>query len=66
MIPTAQECYPERRIIFQQDLVGAQDIQNWFREWPKIKQITWPPKLPDLNVIENVWVKLKKEDTGNV
>ena len=62
-IPTVQERHPEGRIIFQQDnssVYRSQDIQNWFRGQPDIEQIIWPPKSPDLNVVENMWAKLKK------
>ena len=38
----------------------AQDIQTWFAGRPKIEVIPWPPKSPDLNVIEKTWIKLKE------
>ncbi|KAJ4451209.1 hypothetical protein ANN_02669 [Periplaneta americana] len=38
----------------------AASIQRWFQRRPEIKIINWPPKSPDLNVLEHIWAELKK------
>ena len=35
------------------------DVQRWLLERPEIEEIALPPVSPDLNVIENVWARLK-------
>ena len=33
---------------------------RWFARRPEIELISWPPKSPDLNVIDHMWAKLKE------
>ena len=35
-------------------------IQRWFARRPEIELIPWPPKSPDLNVVEHMGAKLKE------
>ena len=42
----------------------AKIVQDWLSEWAKengVEVLEWPPYLPDLNPIENVWYILKAE-----
>ncbi|KAJ4438155.1 hypothetical protein ANN_14094 [Periplaneta americana] len=62
-LPSALEHFPEGTLLFQQDnhpVHYAASIQRWFQRRPEIEIINWPPKSPDLNVIENIWAELKK------
>lgn len=62
-LPSARERFPEGTLLFQQDnhpVHYAASIQRWFQRRPEIEIINWPPKSPDLNVIENLWAELKK------
>ena len=54
---------PEGNLIFQQDnhLVHcSMSVQRWFTSGPEIEHIPWPPKSPDLDVVEHMWAKLKE------
>ncbi|RLU15422.1 hypothetical protein DMN91_012416 [Ooceraea biroi] len=33
-------------------------MQEWFAQHPQIEVLEWPPKFPDLNLIENVWAEI--------
>ena len=61
MIPSAWELYPEGTLHFQQDnhpVHTANQIQEWFNRRPDIDRLEWPPNLPDMNLIENVWARV--------
>ena len=64
MVPTVRIMFPdEEEIIFQQDNHPAHtsaEVMKWFSERPYIKLIDWPPRSPDLNIIENVWAEVKR------
>ena len=54
---------PEGNLIFQQDnhpVCCCLSVQRWFAKKPEIELIPWTPKLPDLNVVEHMWDKLKE------
>ena len=53
----------EGNLIFQQDnhpVRCSMGVQRWFARRPEIELIPWPPKSPDLNVVEDMWAKLKE------
>ena len=49
---------PEGNLIFQQDNHPVHSSMGVQRR-PEIELIPWPPKSPDLNVVELIWAKLK-------
>ncbi|KAJ4429346.1 hypothetical protein ANN_26351 [Periplaneta americana] len=64
---SVRERFPQGTLLFQQDnhpVHYAASIQRWFQRRPEIEIINWPPKSPDLNVIENLCAELKKIRTA--
>ena len=50
-------------LIFQQDnhpVCCSMGVQRWFARRPEIELIPWPPKSHDMNVVDNMWAKLKE------
>ena len=63
MLPSVWVWNPEGNLIFQQDnhpVHCSMGVQRWFTRRSEIELIPWPPKLPDLTVIEHMWAKLKE------
>ena len=54
---------PVGNLIFQHDNYPVRcrmGVKRWFAERPEIGLIPWPPKSPDLNVLEYMWAKRKE------
>lgn len=66
LLPTITELkskHPDMNFIFQQDGAAchtAKTTKKWFGE-NDILLLSWPSNSPDLNIIENVWHKIKAE-----
>jgi len=55
--------FPENNWIFQDDnapVHRARSVME-YRLKNKIKTLTWPAQSPDLNIIKNVWQRLKRQ-----
>lgn len=64
LLPTITQFFPNnpREAIFQQDGAPchtARHCMNWLHS-NEIKVLSWPGNSPDMNPIENLWVKLKR------
>ena len=54
----------EEPIYFVEDncpIHKSQIVSKWFEDHPKIIQIRWPPRRPDLNILEHVWAIMTQE-----
>ena len=64
MLPSVRVWIPEGNLIFQPDnhpVHCSMSVQSWFARRPEIDLMPWPPKSPDLNIVEhNMWAKLKQ------
>ena len=63
MLSSARVRNTEGNLIVQEDnhpMHWRMGDQRWFARRLKIELIPWPPKSPDLNVVEHMWAKLKE------
>jgi hypothetical protein len=69
MVPSVRVLYPDGVTQFQQDHSSIHDSRV-VKEWPSrkvdIELIDWPPRAPDMNLIENMWSEVKKKHAGNL
>ena len=65
LLPSIEERFPDEETIYivedNSAVHTARIIQNWYREHARLQRLFWPPRSPDLNVIENVWAEMVRE-----
>ena len=60
--PVIARHFPDQHFLFQDDnapIHRARDVEN-YKARNNIHSISWSAQSPDLNIIENVWLKLKR------
>lgn len=58
----------DRSLIFQDDNATshtADVVEEWFQRYG-IRRLNWPARSPDMNIIEDVWNKMKYEMRGEI
>jgi len=63
MVPSVQMLYPEGMIHLQQDHCSIHDsrvVQEWLSQQADVELLDWPPRVPDMNPIENMWSEVKR------
>jgi len=69
--PVVARLFPQENYIFQDDnapVHRARSVME-YRCSNRIMTLSWPAQSPDLNIIENVWHRIKRElqhDVGNI
>ena len=62
MVPSVWMLYPDGIIHLQQDHSSIHDfrvVQEWLSRQAEVELIDWPPQVPDMNPIENMWNEVK-------
>ena len=62
MVPSVRMLYPDGVIHLQQDHSSIHDfrvVQEWLSRQAEVELIDWPPQVPDMNPIENMWNEVK-------
>jgi hypothetical protein len=62
MVPSVRVLYPDGVFQFQQDHSSIHDsrvVQEWLSRQADVELIDWPPRAPDMNLIENTWSEVK-------
>ena len=65
VIPVISEKYNWQSFLIMEDNAPPHTAANTqkYLEDSRVPKIDWPPQSPDLNPIENVWLRMKKEIT---
>ena len=61
--PVIAQHFPNKNFLFQDDnahIHRVRDVENYILARNNVHSISWTAQSPDLNIIENVWLKLKR------
>jgi hypothetical protein len=67
MVPSVRMLYPYGKIHLQQDHFSIHDshvVQEWLSRQADVELIDWPPRAPDTNPTENMWIEVKRTMQG--
>jgi len=63
IVPSVRMLYPDGMIHLQQDHSSIHDshvVQEWLSWQANVELLDWPPRMPDMNPIENMWREMKR------
>ena len=64
MVPSVRMLNPDGIIHLQQDHSSIHDsrvVQEWLSRQADVELLDWPPRVPGMNPVENMWSEVKRK-----